>query len=274
MSRSGSLSFSLLLYECSLSASAWPSPFSIWLSHSGTHMSLAPSCQLCTFLISPTRHCWHTPRASLSLSLWRLHFTSQTPKIFQPYLSSGLFPVGAWPKFPATGLMFCFYPKLLLEVFPTLSSSQAVNDQHTPGWFHQSPQLYLFHCFVLLIFSISSNWLIYSLPKTPCTFPLGVSSPAVSAVMTGFQPPYWNIPSQPVTSQFLPQAFFCLWNSPSKDWLPYSKHQVFFSFETKNDSFSYLKLFLKYFIVISFFYLLGYLNFQLECTVLEDRSYA
>lgn len=124
-SRSCSLSFTLLLKEHVSSLLAHASSFFARSPHYGTHMALAGSillsCQLYTFLISSTRHCWHSQGQPLPSALASSHLSDTED--FSTIPETWTFSPGHLPEFPTT----------LNSTCSILNSSQAVNDQHTPA---------------------------------------------------------------------------------------------------------------------------------------------
>lgn len=134
--------------ECFHSAGVYLLPFSESLSHlcdsSGTCYILLSS-PLYIFLISPTRHCRHSPRSrpcpSALVSSW-LACTED----FHAISLILTFPLSPWPEFPTA--CWAFHTRLKLHVsniaeFPSCYHLlTSVNDHHPPGWRHaQSSRL-------------------------------------------------------------------------------------------------------------------------------------
>lgn len=108
------------------------------------------------------------------------------------------FPFGPWPQFLTACRVFHSYPEFQISNIEEFISCHlltflSVNDHHPPGWRYTG-----FSC---LFYSISNQSLcsidflcshiIYSLPNTPCSFPLLIL-PAVLPTKGAFSSAYWN----------------------------------------------------------------------------------
>lgn len=108
------ITHSSLERECFRSAVVNLSPFSEWLSCLGDSCGtcyILLSSQLCIFLISPTRHCRHSPRSSPCPSAL-VHLSSVAWKIFQAMSLTLTFSLVPWPEFPTACWVFHSHLKL------------------------------------------------------------------------------------------------------------------------------------------------------------------
>lgn len=113
-----------------------------WLSlfcDSCSTCSIQLSCRLRIFLISPTRHCGHSPRSRpcpLALVSSQLSCTED----FQALSLTLTFSLGPCPKFPAAWWVFHTHPKLHMytELLTNcyLLTLLSVNDHRPPSWRH------------------------------------------------------------------------------------------------------------------------------------------